>query len=201
METNRITKIKTIKLFREKGISLFTTEDIRKIFEIKSENTLKQLLKRLRKEKIVKRLIRNKYLYSLNEGVVTEFQIANFLVSPSYVSLESALSFYDFIDQFPYRISSISIKKAREIKVDQKVFVYSKIKKEYFKDFILLDNFLIAEKKKALFDYLYFIYKGLRPLNILDDLKIHLKKGEVKKYILKNADLAFLKFLKKHVKL
>lgn len=201
MESSKITALRFISLLKEKNITLFKSDDLKKVFKIKSDNTLKKLLFRLKKAKVVKRLIRNKYLFLPLEEKAVDFQIANFLVSPSYISLESALSFYGLIDQFPYRISSITIKKSREFKIDQKLFVYAKIKKEYFKDFIKLDNFLMATREKALFDYLYFIYKGLRPENTISDLKTYLKDREIKEYFLKNADLKFLSFLKRYVKL
>jgi len=198
---SKMTILRVINLFKEKNISLFRSDDLKKIFKIKSENTLKKLLQRLKKANIIKRLIKNKYLFIPLEETTSDFQIANFLVSPSYISLESALSFYGLIDQFPYRIASITLKKSREFTIHKKLFVYSKIKKEYFKDFLKLDNFLIATKKKALFDYLYFIYKGLRPKSSMADLRNYLKEKEFKDYLLENADLKFLSFVKRHVKL
>lgn len=105
------------------------------------------------------------------------------------------------IDQFPYRIASVSLRKSKQIKVENKIFIYSKIKKEYFKDFIKIEDFLIAKKEKALFDYTYFVYKGLRSNSVLDDIKNIFSDNKVKDYFLKNADKNFYAFLKKYVRL
>ena len=100
-----------IKILKEKEISLFTFSDFKKLFQIKKENTAYKILERLTKKGILKRLIKKKYLFLFSES--DDFQIANFLHSPSYISLESALSFYGIITQFPYQITSITSKKQK----------------------------------------------------------------------------------------
>lgn len=201
MATYKISQVDFIKTFKEKNISLFTGQDLRKIFNIVSDNTLKHLIRRLKISSIIKRLTKDKYLFLHSSKLPSDFAIANFLKTPSYISLESALSYYSLIDQFPYRISSIVLDKPKEIKLDNKLFNYSKIKKEYFKDFIKIDDFLIASQEKAIFDYLYFIYKGLRPKNLIDDLKPYINKKETIFYLKMNAQGKFKNFLKTYVKL
>lgn len=202
METvNKVTKIRFINSLKEKGILIFCLNDLKKLFALNNENTIKHLVARLTKENIVKRLIKNKYLFLHANKSSSDFSIANNLIIPSYISLESALSFYGLISQFPYRITSIVLTKSRRFKVGEKEFVYSKIKKEYFKDFIKMDDFLIATKEKSLFDYFYFIYKGLRPKNTIDDLLKFFREKTVKNYFGKNANSLFKKYLKSHVKL
>jgi predicted transcriptional regulator of viral defense system len=146
-------------------------------------------------------LVKNKYQFLYAEKMPSDFSIANFLEPFSYISLESALSFYGLIDQFPYRITSISLKKSRQIKIENKIFIYSKIKKDYFKDFIKIDDFLIAKKEKAVFDYTYFVYKGLRSKTVLDDMKNIFFDKKIKNYLIENADKNFYGFLKRYVKL
>lgn len=172
METSiRVDKADFIKTFQEKKIKLFSLLDIKKIFSIGNSNTLKHLVRRLKKDKIIAKLCRDKYLFLLSKKEVHDFEIANFLVIPSYVSLESALSYYGLLDQFPYRISSITVGKSKTIRIGEKTFCYSQIKRELFGDFVKIDDFLIASKEKAMADYLYFVNKGLRPKNILEDLR------------------------------
>ena len=202
MGTSRVTKMKFLTLLRTKNIVCFTSDDVRKIFEIKSENTLKHLLVRLRQEGIIEKLTRGKYLFLHGKRGTSDFEIANFLVIPSYISLETALSFYGLLEQFPYKITSVTPLKPREIKIRGKIFSYSQIKKDYFKDLVKINNFLIASKEKALFDYAYFFYKGLRTASALKDLNFtHLEKKKARKYLLNNAEGKFLSFLKKNVKL
>lgn len=199
METYRISKLRFIKTFQEKNIGLFTIYDVNKIFPVKT-NTLKHLLQRLKKEGIVENLQRGKYLFLQSKRQVSDFEMANFLVIPSYISLESALSFYGMIEQFPYQITSLTIKKSGRIQSNNKDFNYSKITRNYFKGFVKKDNFLVAEREKVIFDYLYFIYKGQRARNKIDELRPHLNL-RVKRYITLNAKGNFLSFLRKHVEL
>ncbi len=201
MDTDKVTKMRFIEEFRRRRISLFTTSDISKIFSLNNDNTLKKLLIRLKKDKIIQRMARDRYQYMLDSIPQHEFTIANFLISPSYISLESALSYYGIIDQFPYRITSIVLGKSKGLKIGQKIFSYSKIKKEYFKDYIKIDNFLIATKEKAVFDYGYFVSKGLRPVNTLLDIAKYLNDKNIRNYLLENGNSPLIKFIKKHVKL
>jgi len=196
-----VTKIKFITTLKEKRIVFFSLNDMQKLFDLKNENTIKHLVIRLAKENIVRRLMKNKYLFLHTNKLPSDFCTANNLVIPSYISLESALSFYGAISQFPYRTTSIVLTKSRSIMIGEKEFTYSKIKKEYFKDYVKTDDFLMATKEKALFDYYYFIYKGLRPKNMVDELSIFVKDPMIKNYFSKNADYSFMKYLKKYVKL
>jgi predicted transcriptional regulator of viral defense system len=199
--STQITKIKFINSSKQKGVVFFSLNDVQKLFGLKNKNTIKHLVIRAVKENIVKRLIKNKYLFLHGNKSPSDFCTANYLIAPSYVSLESALSFYGMITQFPYRITSVALTKSRSIMIGEKEFTYSKIKKEYFKDYVKIDDFLIATKEKALFDYYYFIYKGLRPKNTTEELSIFLKEAIIRNYFAKNADQLFINFLKKYVKL
>ena len=196
-----VTKIKFIQAFKEKGIIFFDATDLRKIFGLKNENTIKHLLASLDQQKIIKRIKRGRYLFLFSDKKPTDFAVANNIMIPSYISLESALSYYGFLDQFPYRITSITLAKPRRFKIDKKEFVFSKIKKEYFKDFIRIDDFLIASKEKAVFDYFYFIYKGLRPKNISQDLGKILRLKNIRAYLKENASAQFKNFLLKNAQL
>lgn len=164
-----------ITKLRQKEISLFTSSDFKKFFQIKKENTAYKILERLTEKGILKRLIKKKYLFAFSES--DDFQTANFLYPPSYISLESALSFYGIITQFPYQITSVTPKKTRAIRTLSKEFSYSHIKPELFFGHEKKEKFLIAMPEKALFDYLYLCAKGLRNFERDDfDLKLVDKK-------------------------
>jgi predicted transcriptional regulator of viral defense system len=167
----RLSQAKIIEKLRQKEVSLFTATDFKRIFQIKKENTAYKILERLTKRGILERLTKRKYLFTFLES--NDFQIANFLYFPSYISLESALSFYGIISQFPYQITSITPKKTKIIKTLNKEFSYSHIKLELFFGYEKKEKFLIALPEKALFDYLYLCSKGLRSFEKDDfDLKI-----------------------------
>ncbi|HLD26538.1 MAG TPA: hypothetical protein VJB63_01080 [Patescibacteria group bacterium] len=198
MGTYKITKIKFITELKDKNIALFTSYDIQKIFDIKATSTLKKILERLKQDNIIQSLMKNKYLFLHTTHKPSDFATAQFLRTPSYISLESALSYYGLVDQFPYRISSITSTKSYSIQILSKIFIYSQVKKEYFRDYVKIDDFLIASRKKAVFDYLYFIFKGLRPANMIQPIIQKTKREKVLDYIYKNADLSFARFIKNH---
>ena len=198
MET--ITRDKFINIFRNKSISLFTWEDLFKIFNF-SSNTAKALLGRLKKKGIISSLTKGKYLFLLAKKPPEDFEIASFIYGPSYISLESALSFYGIIDQFPYQITSVTLRKARNFEVNGKNFVYTHIKKSFFQDYKKENNYLIATPEKAVFDLLYLTYKGGRSKDNLKLLRLeknNLRKQNFKTYIEKLAkeDQKFISFCK-----
>lgn len=170
MET--ISKDKVIRILSQKGVSLFTISDARKLFGFRKENTLYKLLQRLEKASIIKRVLGGKYLFTLKE--VSDFELANFLVTPSYVSLESVLSFYGILSQFPYTITSVTTGKSKKIIHEDKEYEFVHIDPQYFFGFVKHDNFMIASPEKALLDELYYYTKGLRGISLeeLDLTKI-----------------------------
>lgn len=149
-----------INILREKQVSLFSLADFSRLFEIRNRETLYKKISRLEKKKIIKKLIKGKYIFLFNQP--QDYFIANYLYQPSYISLETALSFYGIITAFPYKITSITPKKTKNIIVENKEFSYVQILPSLFWGYEKKDNFLIAEKEKALLDYLYLYTKGLR---------------------------------------
>lgn len=199
MET--ITKDKFVNLLRDKSISLFTVGDLLKIFDL-SLNTTSALLGRLKKNGIVQSLVKGKYLFLLAKNPPEDFEIANFIYGPSYISLESALSFYGIIDQFPYQITSVTIKKTLKIEIENKEFSYNHINEPFFIDYKKTpEGYLIAFPQKAVFDLVYLVYKGGRSKSILDLLNLDrsdFKKENLKDYFnnLSRNDSKFLSFCK-----
>lgn len=179
-----ITIDKATKILYTKSVSLFSINDAKKVFNIEKDNTLYKLLQRLEKKDIIRRIENGKYLFSFIE--VSDFEIANFLTSPSYISLESALSFYGILSQFPYTITSITSKKSKRVIYEDKEYEFIHMKSKYLYGFFKKNNFLIASPEKALIDELYFIAKKLRIISLeeLDLTNINKKhlKSIVKKY-------------------
>jgi len=194
-----ITKEKFINVFREKSITLFTWNDFLEVFDIKSE-TAKAFLSRLKKGGIIQPLVRGKYIFLLSRKQADDYEIANFIYTPSYVSLESALSLYGIISQFPYQVTSISLKRKREFKIRNKVFTFSQIKTDFYKDYKKKGKYLIATPQKAVFDFFYLVYKGSRSrknLSLLQLERAKLSKKILVDYITKmSKDEKFIKFCK-----
>jgi hypothetical protein len=89
----------------------------------------------------------------------TLFEISNLIYSPSYVSLESALSYYGLIPEAVFSINSVSTRKTAVFKTPLAVFNYRKIKKSLFFGYILQKynnkSYKIASPEKAILDYFY----------------------------------------------
>lgn len=193
MET--ISKDKAIKILHQKKVSLFDIADAKKIFKVKKENTLYKLLQRLEKSGVIKRIIKGKYLFTFQE--VGDFELANFLINPSYISLESALSFYGILPQFPYTVTSITPLKSQKIIYQGKEYEFTHLGSKYFFSFVKKDKFLIATPEKALLDELYLMAKKLRKIHFEDlDLKI-IDKKKFKDLSRKYKFFPFQKLIKK----
>jgi len=171
-----------IKILREKNISLFSLADFGRLFKISNQQTLYKKIQRLEKNGFAEKLVKGKYLFSFGEA--SDYKIANYLYSPSYISLESALSFYGIITGFTYMVTSIAVKKPRTIRCRNKEFVYSQILPEFYFGMQKDKGFLIASPEKALLDYIYFGNKGLRnkefdemDFSVIDKRKLRLYAG------------------------
>lgn len=161
METLSISGI--IKKLASKNIPLFSLNEIGAILAIDNRQTLYKRIQRLTKNKILQKLMKGKYYFTLNS--VSDFTIANFLYQPSYISMQSALSLHSIMTGFSYQITSISVKKPKNFTIDEKDFIYSKIAPKLFWGWEKKEDFLIARPEKALLDYVYFASKGLTNLD------------------------------------
>jgi len=92
-------------------------------------------------------------LYVFSDSRVDKVEVARRLYSPCYISLEYALNLYGFIPDVPFSITLVTPKATRKFNTPYGQFVYRKIKKETF--FGYDPQTLMAEKEKALVDYLY----------------------------------------------
>lgn len=114
---------------------------------------------------------RQGYIIPLKRGVYVlnnEFRkqplsmgfISNFLLSPSYISLEYALSYYNLIPEGVAVYTSISTKKTTKFMTPLGVFEYRSIKESLFSGFTIASeqkqDYFIAYPEKALLDFFYF---------------------------------------------
>lgn len=161
METLSISGI--IKILSSKKIPLFSLNELGGILAIDNRQTLYKRIQRLTGNKLLQKLVKGKYFFTLND--VDDFTMANFLYQPSYVSMQSALSFHSVMTGFSYQITSITVKKPKIFEIDGKDYVYSKIASKFFWGWEKKEQFLIARPEKALLDYIYFASKGLASLD------------------------------------
>lgn len=108
----------------------------------------------------IRKVIRGYYIFSdiqLSENVL--FEIANRIYSPSYVSLEMALSYYHLIPESVYCITSTSTRKTHKFQTSTGHFSYRAVKPELFFGYNLVSYsrgcFKVASIEKAILDYFY----------------------------------------------
>jgi predicted transcriptional regulator of viral defense system len=178
--------------------SLFTTEDLKKLLNIAKENTLYKRIERLINQGILLSITKGKYRYAYNEA--NDFEIANFIHNPSYLSFESALNFYGILIQTPYQMLSATTARSKTIEVNNKEYRYIHLLPELYFGYRKEKNFLIAYPEKAIIDQLYLAIKGLGTIDKKDlDLnKINRKRmttftKRIKNKLLKKKIGEFLK--------
>jgi predicted transcriptional regulator of viral defense system len=147
-------------------IFIFTPEEFGRVFGISATRT-KYFLENYTKKGLFLRI--KKGLYVLKHHLPNEEQIANALYRPSYLSFEYALAKHGLIPEMVYSVTSATTKPTREFVLNNKVFIYFKIKKQAFTGYTLIKegkhSFFLAEPEKALVDYLYFVSLGQKSFN------------------------------------
>lgn len=100
-------------------------------------------------------------LYALTEmkNKTDAMTFATKIYAPSYISMETALSFYGIIPEAVFTETSVTTKKTKTFKTPVGNFSYQKIKKEAFGGFETRKqagtSFNLALPEKALIDFLY----------------------------------------------
>lgn len=180
--------MKILQSLEEKRLKFVTETEFARLFKIENQNTLNKTLQRLNKNGILKRAVKGKYI--LANADYDDFELANFIVGPSYVSFESALSLYGILSQFTYTVTSVTIKRAKKV-FFTKEFEYTHLDRNLFWGFVKNKNFLIAAPEKAFLDTLYLSLKGLRKVD-LDELDTSMLDKKILEGYLKKMSKPFL---------
>lgn len=138
----------------------------------------KQLSRWVENEKIIQL---RRGLYTLAEPYRKEdphpFTLANQLVAPSYVSLQSALAYYELIPETVTNVTSItSRKRTGTVATPFGQFSYHSFQPDLFSGFRLAQEtptqgFFLARPEKALFDLIYLTPQG-EQLTFLNTLRL-----------------------------
>ena len=139
-----------------KDFAVFNLNDIRKIeadFDLRRLNEWsgKGYIKNIRRG-----------FYHFSDLRISEpelFLIANKIYSPSYVSLEIALSAYNLIPEAVYGVTSVTSQKTNSFATGIGNFIYKHIKPELMFGYELREHgnhrYAIARIEKAVLDFLY----------------------------------------------
>lgn len=104
-------------------------------------------------------------------GAVSLEVLANLVYSPSYISLEYALSKYGLIPERAYQITSVCLNRSRTFKTPVGMFIYKKRSLSVYPVGInRVENYLIAGPEKALADFIFEI----RDLKDIREMKEYL---------------------------
>ena len=150
-------KLKEIKRF------YFGYEDIAKVLGI-SAGSAKVTASRYTKQGILLRMKRNIYVLkdSWNAaGREDKFQLANMGQVPSYISLMTALDYYEVTTQVQRDFfESVAVRRSKEIELNGSVFRYVKLAEDLYHTFKKEEDFFIATPEKALLDAFYLMSYG-----------------------------------------
>jgi hypothetical protein len=135
------------------------------------------------------------YAFSREKEKLRGEGIAFLLCQPSYLSLESALSWYGFIPEIVYAYTSVTARITRTFENDWGRFIYRHVKSELFWGYVEMKTdhgpYLLAEPEKALLDY---IYLNLARINNEDDFEnIRLNEEQIENTLNKDKFMMYLK--------
>ena len=162
----------------------FGYEDIARVRNI-SLASAKVTASRYVKQGLLLRLKKNLYVLRETWNAASredKFRLANLGQSPSYLSLMTALDYYEITTQVQRDFfESTAVKRTKEILLNGSVFRYSKIDQKLYFGFKKEKGFFIAIPEKALLDAFYLMSFGRYSMDIsaLDAAK--LDKDEIKR--------------------
>jgi predicted transcriptional regulator of viral defense system len=170
----------TEKIFENAPYGYFTSQDVATMFPGSED----------RRYSLVKRAIASGEIIHIRRGLyclapkyqkkkVNLYALGQHIYGPSYISLESALSWHGWIPEAVYTMTSVSLGKSKEFKTSLGVFSYSRVSQKVFYAGVekLTDEagniFLMASPTKALTDYVYVHKKNLSGLKpVTESLRI-----------------------------
>lgn len=154
------------KTFEAKSYYIFSFEDALSFYPGEDKASLAKQIYRWKKQGWIYPLKRGLYELSYpKDFLIPDLYIANRLYSPSYVSMETALSHHSIIPEVAMAVTSITTKPTRSFKNKHGLFTYRSIKPACFTGYYVETScgykILVAEPEKALVDFLYFkTYRG-----------------------------------------
>jgi predicted transcriptional regulator of viral defense system len=150
------------------GVPFFSSSLLAHLGE--NPQVLRNQLSRWEKQNLLHKL--RKGLYVLNEvdrkETLSRTFLANQIYSPSYVSTEFALGFYNLIPERVADVTSVTTRKTYRVSNIFGIFVYQHISEKTFAGFTVLQDearhpFLIALPEKAMVDFIYLNLKRFAP--------------------------------------
>ena len=137
-----------------------------------SPTTFRNQLTRWKKQGLLLELRRGIYTLSKSERLVnfSKETAASNIYQPSYISLESALSYYKMIPERVMATTSVTTRKTKKFTNPLGVFIYRQVNVSLFFGFVAKKDefgfpYFMAEPEKALLDYIYLNLGKINPNN------------------------------------
>ncbi len=156
---NFLTTIRKNKLY------IFTADELIKYFPDSAPKTIQNQIQLWTEKGLLFRLKRGLYKIQFPEGGpdLPDLYIANRLYEPSYVSLETALSFYNLIPGVAAGVTSVTTRQTKLFRNRFGSFRYSSCKNDAYCGYRIMAyegfKIYIAEREKALADFVYFKHR------------------------------------------
>jgi len=154
---------------------IFSLRDIENLFSSEKLKTIKNNFNRWVKAGRLARIKRGLYEFIEpgSDSAVSDFYVANRLYFPSYISLETALSFYGLIPEVAAQVTSVTTLATRKFKNRHGEFYFRSCLKRAFIGYKLMvyegRKVYIADIEKALADFIYFSVRSAYPLNFKEE--------------------------------
>jgi len=186
--------IKLIEKIKSIPKTYFYITDIRKISNLSNES-LKIAINRLLKNKQLNKISRGIYTTNINQVNWENLSIE--IYSPSYISFEWALSYYNILSQKPLHLTLATTKRSKIIKTERKNIIYKHIQEKIFWGYLKQENFLIAKPEKAFLDLAYLSLNGYSKFDPEEMNLKGLKKNKIKEYLNKINNKKLTKLINK----
>ena len=160
----------------------FSLNDLSKISEL-NRNSLRVSVSRAIKSGQITKL--TKSFYAKNIEDINWKNLAVNLYTPSYISFETALNYYNILSQQTIGITLATNKRKNEINISDHIIIYHHIRADLFWGYKNKNNFLIADAEKAFLDLAYLSLNGYAHFDPEEMNLELLNKDKIKKYLKK----------------
>ncbi len=167
----------------------FSLNDLRKISHLQ-EASLKVAINRLIKEKKIIRLANN--FYTVEPAKIVLEKLAQELLSPSYISFETALAHYGIISQKPSNLTLATLGRSQQKKVLNVNLIFRHLQKNLFWGYVRLTDYYLATPEKALIDLIYLSLNGNYRID-LTELELNVINRKIFKQYLEKVENKRLK--------
>jgi len=133
---------------------------------------------------VVVRVKRNMYILRAKwntTGREEKFILANLGQVPSYISLMTALDYYEITTQVQREfIESVAVKRTKAIRLNGTIFRYTRVISDLYFGFTKQKGFFIATPEKAFLDAFYLMSLGRYPFDLSSIDGGKFTRGELK---------------------